>query len=52
MAIARDLLTKKPLATVVSIKYDMQLGHYMNRLMQRLHRYSQRQQEASSRCSR
>lgn len=30
MAIARDLLTKKPLATVVSIKYDMQLGHYMN----------------------
>ncbi|KLD58863.1 membrane protein, partial [Lactiplantibacillus plantarum] len=30
MAIASDLLTKQPLPTVVSIKYDMQLGHYMN----------------------
>lgn len=30
MAIAQDLLSKKPLVTMVSIKYDMQLGHYMN----------------------
>lgn len=28
--IAKDLLSKKPLETVVSVKYDMQLGHYMN----------------------
>nr|WP_137614838.1 VIT family protein [Lactiplantibacillus nangangensis] len=30
MAIAKDLLAKKPLETVVSVKYDMKLGHYMN----------------------
>ncbi|HIW71363.1 MAG TPA: VIT family protein [Candidatus Levilactobacillus faecigallinarum] len=30
MAIAKDLLNKDPLATVVSVKYDIQLGHYMN----------------------
>ncbi|MFB9768957.1 VIT1/CCC1 transporter family protein [Lactiplantibacillus modestisalitolerans] len=28
--IAKDLLAKKPLETVVSVKYDMELGHYMN----------------------
>lgn len=30
LAIAQDLLAKKPLETMVSVKYDMQLGHYMN----------------------
>ena len=30
LAIGKDLLAKKPLETVVSIKYDMKLGHYMN----------------------
>lgn len=30
MAIADDLLKKKPLQTVVRIKYDIELGHYLN----------------------
>jgi len=30
MAIAKDLMNKKPLETVTSVKYDIQLGHYMN----------------------
>ncbi|RRK10727.1 VIT family protein [Lactiplantibacillus garii] len=30
LEIAKDLLSKKPLETVVSVKYDMELGHYMN----------------------
>lgn len=30
MAIADDLLSKKPLQTVVRIKYDIELGHYLN----------------------
>lgn len=30
LAIAKDLLSKDALATVVSVKYDIQLGHYMN----------------------
>lgn len=30
MAIAKDLLSKKPLETVVRIKYDIELGHYLN----------------------
>lgn len=30
MAIADDLLNKKPLQTVVRIKYDIELGHYLN----------------------
>lgn len=29
-AIARDLLQKDPLATVVRVKYSIQLGHYLN----------------------
>lgn len=29
-AIAADLLKKKPLATVVRVKYDIELGHYLN----------------------
>ena len=29
-AIAKDLLQKKPLATVVRVKYDIELGHYLN----------------------
>lgn len=29
-AIASDLLSKKPLATVVRVKYDIELGHYLN----------------------
>ncbi|WP_295731002.1 VIT family protein [uncultured Limosilactobacillus sp.] len=29
-AIARDLLAKKPLETVVRVKYDIELGHYLN----------------------
>ncbi|AVK63933.1 hypothetical protein C5Z26_07345 [Lactobacillus sp. CBA3606] len=29
-AIAEDLLAKQPLKTMASIKYDIQLGHYMN----------------------
>lgn len=29
-AIAADLMQKKPLATVVRIKYDIELGHYLN----------------------
>lgn len=29
-AIAKDLLNKKPLATVVRVKYDIELGHYLN----------------------
>ncbi|CAK8053523.1 VIT1/CCC1 transporter family protein [Eupransor demetentiae] len=29
-AIAEELMNKKPLATILSIKYDMTLGHYMN----------------------
>ena len=28
--IAKDLLNKKPLETVVRIKYDVELGHYLN----------------------
>ncbi|MGP3638980.1 VIT1/CCC1 transporter family protein [Lentilactobacillus hilgardii] len=28
--IADDLMKKKPLETIVNIKYDLQLGHYMN----------------------
>lgn len=28
--ITTELMAKKPLATVVSVKYDLQLGHYMN----------------------
>ena len=28
--IAKDLLNKKPLETVVRIKYDIELGHYLN----------------------
>lgn len=30
MAIARDLLKKKPLETVARVKYDIELGHYLN----------------------
>lgn len=30
MKIAQDLLNKKPLQTVVRIKYDIELGHYLN----------------------
>ncbi|GEO75377.1 hypothetical protein FD30_GL000365 [Levilactobacillus namurensis DSM 19117] len=30
MAIAKDLLSKDALGTVVSVKYDIKLGHYMN----------------------
>lgn len=30
LAIAKDLLNKKPLETVVRIKYDIELGHYLN----------------------
>lgn len=30
MAIADDLLSKKPLQTVVRVKYDIELGHYLN----------------------
>ncbi|MBQ0837450.1 MULTISPECIES: VIT1/CCC1 transporter family protein [Lactiplantibacillus] len=30
LEIAKDLLSKKPLETVVRVKYDMELGHYMN----------------------
>lgn len=29
-AIADELLAKKPLATMLSVKYDLTLGHYMN----------------------
>lgn len=29
-AIAEDLLQKKPLETVVRVKYDIELGHYLN----------------------
>ncbi|CAH1850947.1 VIT1/CCC1 transporter family protein [Convivina intestini] len=29
-AIANELMTKKPLESILSIKYDMTLGHYMN----------------------
>ncbi|CAH1850216.1 VIT1/CCC1 transporter family protein [Convivina praedatoris] len=29
-AIAKELMTKKPLESILSIKYDMTLGHYMN----------------------
>lgn len=29
-AIAKDLLEKKPLETVVRVKYDIELGHYLN----------------------
>ena len=29
-AIAKDLLNKKPLQTVVRVKYDIELGHYLN----------------------
>jgi VIT1/CCC1 family predicted Fe2+/Mn2+ transporter len=29
-AIAKDLLNKKPLETVVRVKYDIELGHYLN----------------------
>ncbi len=28
--IAADLMNKKPLETIISIKYDLKLGHYMN----------------------
>ncbi|GAF35891.1 hypothetical protein JCM14108_822 [Lentilactobacillus farraginis DSM 18382 = JCM 14108] len=28
--IAADLMKKKPLETIINIKYDLQLGHYMN----------------------
>ncbi len=30
LAIAQDLLEKKPLATVVNVKYGIELGHYLN----------------------
>lgn len=30
MKIAQDLLNKKPLQTVVRVKYDIELGHYLN----------------------
>lgn len=30
MKIAQDLLSKKPLKTVVRVKYDIELGHYLN----------------------
>lgn len=30
LAIAQDLMHKKPLETIVSVKYDLELGHYMN----------------------
>ncbi|KDA49072.1 MULTISPECIES: VIT family protein [Leuconostoc] len=30
LAIADELLVKKPLETVLSVKYDLTLGHYMN----------------------
>lgn len=30
LAIADDLLAKKPLQTVVRVKYDIELGHYLN----------------------
>ena len=30
LAIAKDLLSKKPLETVVRVKYDIELGHYLN----------------------
>lgn len=30
LAIARDLLSKRPLTTLVDIKYGLDLGHYMN----------------------
>lgn len=30
LAIAKDLLQKKPLETVVRVKYDIELGHYLN----------------------
>lgn len=30
LAIAKDLMSKKPLATIVNVKYDLELGHYMN----------------------
>ncbi|MDO4903613.1 MAG: VIT family protein [Limosilactobacillus sp.] len=30
MEIAKDLLNKKPLETVVRVKYDIELGHYLN----------------------
>lgn len=30
LAIAQDLMNKKPLETVTNVKYDIQLGHYMN----------------------
>lgn len=28
--IAKDLMSKNPLETIVSVKYDLKLGHYMN----------------------
>ncbi|APR06966.1 VIT1/CCC1 transporter family protein [Lentilactobacillus parabuchneri] len=28
--IAKDLMSKKPLETIVNVKYDLQIGHYMN----------------------
>lgn len=28
--IAKDLMSKKPLETIVNVKYNLQLGHYMN----------------------
>ena len=30
MAIAKDLLNKKPLETVVRVKYDIELGHFLS----------------------
>lgn len=30
LAIAQDLMAKKPLETIVDVKYDIKLGHYMN----------------------
>ncbi|MGO3537394.1 MAG: VIT1/CCC1 transporter family protein [Latilactobacillus curvatus] len=30
LAIAKDLMHKKPLSTIVNVKYDLELGHYMN----------------------
>ena len=30
MKIVKDLLSKKPLQTVVRVKYDIELGHYLN----------------------
>ncbi len=41
--IANNLMAKKPLETVVSVKYDLKLNHYMNHGQQPSHRCSPRQ---------